>query len=488
MLVLFGGITIVSILIFNPYYSGITYTTSYYYNQATWRTILTGLADLNFFSFGKFAYVITVFFTLMHIFFLFQRTRKGFSWLAWLGFIVASSITFSGIGIIYNAITYNPHLLFNIYDEGGFVANLISYFTSSRLMQLLIGVLITAAGVIAMYYTMIKRLVADYYAFLSTADYQQRDLESYQDSSISSSILDESERLQRERELEKNKYLRVFNLPPLTLKDKFNQQRQEVDGLASLINAYSNLASPSQAQQDTLEFLWRQYDLKYQELLQSQKAYSKTSLLTLLKRMVVSGYSPSITTLNLDSNGSQAPVAISSLIPQGQEENYFTLTHDFPEGYVHEQTLDIDNSAIINDINLSAEQSYPEQSYQEVSYQEQSYQEQIISDPIPPTSEDYSWEDQAEVAGQDSSALQVQAQEQSAPAVQAQEQSTQMQEQSAPTQAQNAQASQDNQISYNSQAPADSYEIRQAKLAAKKASLAGLQALKAKVQQKGSHK
>ncbi|RIY36042.1 hypothetical protein [Psittacicella gerlachiana] len=329
-LVIFGIITIISVLIFNPYYSGITYTTSLYNSQSSFWTLLTGIADLNFFNFGRFGYVVPFFLTFFHLIFLFQRTRKGFNWLGWLGFILGTGIAFSGIGLLYTYLGSNKHLLFNIYDVGGFFATLINYFFPQGI-GFIIGILVTLFGAFLMFQCMIKRLLLDYYSFLHQGNSNSNNLEEYQNNTINSSILAESQRLQEERErVNVDNSYPFYYLPSENIKTKEAQLKQELNGIASLVMAYGKLPSLTKAQQQTCAYLERLYDNKYEKLMLVQKHLSTQSFFALLRRALVSGYTPKIQELELPK-AQESRVQIDSLIPQGKEEQYFTLNYAIPE-------------------------------------------------------------------------------------------------------------------------------------------------------------
>ncbi|RIY33554.1 hypothetical protein CJP74_01430 [Psittacicella melopsittaci] len=339
LLVFFGLVTIASVFLFNPTYSGITYTTSLYKTQSLWQGALTGLSDLNFFFFGRFAYLVPVFLTLMHILFLFQRTRKGFNWLRWLGFILATGILFWGLGLIYASTQTSEYRLFNIYNMGGFFATLVSYFVSEILIKFLLGLALVLLGVFAMYQFMIKRLIADYYAFLQ-AD-KEANLEGYQDSSISSSILEESQRRRQEKEEQRSKEYPFFNLPGISAQDKLEQLQSEVDSIASLATSLDVLPRLTPAQQQTQDYLIRLYETKYQEFIKLRKELGKKKFTGILRMIVSSGYSPTLSQISLPySPIDRENVKISQLIPLGQEDNYVPITYaeeSLGQEYVSEQ-------------------------------------------------------------------------------------------------------------------------------------------------------
>lgn len=82
LLVCVGVVSVIAVNFYDPIYSGWSYTTDYLSKQSTLNTILTYFADTFFTFFGMLGFVVPWVFTIIHLIFLFQRTRTGFSWLA----------------------------------------------------------------------------------------------------------------------------------------------------------------------------------------------------------------------------------------------------------------------------------------------------------------------------------------------------------------------------------------------------------------------
>ncbi|MFC6276752.1 hypothetical protein [Psittacicella hinzii] len=280
ILVLFGIISIFSVLVFNPEYSGWSYTTSAIGNQSTFRTVITFIGDTYFLFFGRFGYLYPFILTFLHFIFVFQRTKNGFSWFAWLMFMISLAVTFFGIGTIYDATIGHNAQLFSIYDVGGFFAQLISYVTNSNVgLTLIIGVLVTLVGIGAVYTSLIRRILVDYVAYLRGKDLSALDLDEYNRNSMNSAIITEAMKQQRER-LKRGEVdeLSIYFLPGLETSSILATTQKELNHLKVLCAQYEAMGTRGKRQEQSYMILMRMYEHKLAELSDLNRSLSSQSL------------------------------------------------------------------------------------------------------------------------------------------------------------------------------------------------------------------
>lgn len=278
-LTVFGAASILSMIYYKPLFSGWTYSTSLKDKQLFLTTVVSYISDTYFYFFGIFGFVVALLFTLIHFMFLLQRTRTGFSWIAWGAFIMGMAVFFFGLGIIYTVIFGADQVYKTIFPAGGILAEMVNYLTHNPILLSIMGLALVALGAFTSYYSQLTVTIKEYFSYLKGEDLSALELERFDRNVVNSQILAEAIAQQRERlERGEEDNLKVYFLPGHETSRLLKITERELHHLEDLVAGYSNASELSPAQHQTKLILERMLEHKQADYASLYRSIASQSL------------------------------------------------------------------------------------------------------------------------------------------------------------------------------------------------------------------
>lgn len=278
-LTVFGAASILSMIYYKPLFSGWTYSTSLKDKQLFLTTVVSYISDTYFYFFGVFGFVVALLFTLIHFMFLLQRTRTGFSWIAWGAFIMGMAVFFFGLGILYTVIFGADQVYKTIFPAGGILAEMVNYLTHNVIILAIMGLALVALGAFTSYYSQLTITIKEYFSYLRGEDLSALELERFDRNVVNSQILAEAIAQQRERlERGEEDNLKVYFLPGHQTSRLLKITERELHHLEDLVAGYTNAGELSPSQYQTKLILERMLEHKQADYASLYRSIASQSL------------------------------------------------------------------------------------------------------------------------------------------------------------------------------------------------------------------